>query len=73
MQSAYPNSTVSTAIESPCVDICEVDDATQLCIGCWRRLAEIAAWGAMSVEDRRQVMGDLSGRRVAGAVKVGVE
>ena len=73
MQSAYPNSTVSKPIESPCVDICEVDDATRLCIGCWRSLAEIAAWGAMSEEDRRRVMGALSGRRVAGAGKVGVQ
>ena len=45
MQSAYPSRTL---IETPCVDVCEVDEATGLCIGCRRSLAEIAAWGAMS-------------------------
>ena len=70
MQSAYPSRTL---IETPCVDVCEVDEATGLCIGCRRSLAEIAAWGAMSAEERRRIMGALSGRQVAAAGKVGVE
>ena len=32
-------------IASPCIDVCKIDEASGLCLGCWRTLAEIAAWG----------------------------
>lgn len=32
---------------SPCVSICELDERQGRCLGCFRTLDEIAAWGAL--------------------------
>lgn len=40
---------------SPCVGICSMD-ATGLCVGCRRTLAEIARWSTLSNEERRRWM-----------------
>jgi predicted Fe-S protein YdhL (DUF1289 family) len=40
-----------------------VDPASGLCIGCFRTLDEIAAWGGMTNEERRAVVESLEGRR----------
>ncbi|MFN3869682.1 MAG: DUF1289 domain-containing protein [Hyphomicrobiaceae bacterium] len=50
-------------MQSPCVDICTMDPATGLCIGCGRTLDEIACWSSMSEADRRRIMAGLDERR----------
>jgi len=55
-----------TAVESPCVDICRIDPANGLCIGCQRTIEEIVHWGAMDDDDRRTVMARVAQRRDAG-------
>jgi len=54
-----------SAVASPCVDVCRMDDATGLCAGCWRTLDEIAAWSALDDDARRAVWARLGERRVA--------
>ena len=49
-------------IESPCVKVCVTHPETGLCMGCYRSLAEIARWSAMSAEERRAVMDALPAR-----------
>jgi len=49
-------------MESPCTRICVIDADTQLCAGCGRTLAEIAAWSAMTDVERRRIMRELPGR-----------
>ncbi|MDZ7904861.1 MAG: DUF1289 domain-containing protein [Cypionkella sp.] len=49
-------------VESPCVKICVIHRASQLCIGCYRTGAEIAAWGAMDAKARRDLMKQLPAR-----------
>jgi len=39
-----------------------VDGARGLCVGCLRTLPEIAGWGAMTPEQRAEVMAALPGR-----------
>lgn len=51
------------AISSPCVKVCAVDGRTGLCVGCWRTLKEIAAWGSLSEAQRREIMAVLPGRK----------
>ncbi len=41
-----------SAVKSPCVNICALDDQ-DICVGCYRSAAEIAAWTSLT-EDRRQ-------------------
>ena len=50
------------AIESPCVNVCTVDQVSRLCVGCGRTLAEIAAWSRYSNDERRRVMAKLPQR-----------
>jgi len=49
---------------SPCVQICVVDPISDLCIGCGRSVAEIAAWPAMSEKERAAVVAGLEARLV---------
>lgn len=42
-------------VASPCLSICAMDDATGLCRGCFRTLGEIAAWGTLEDDARREV------------------
>jgi predicted Fe-S protein YdhL (DUF1289 family) len=51
-----------SAIESPCIRICSIEQESGLCIGCGRTLAEIAGWMRISVEERRAVMAVLPAR-----------
>ena len=50
-------------VQSPCVNICVMHPAEGICVGCYRTLEEIAAWGMMSPENRRAVLADLPGRK----------
>jgi predicted Fe-S protein YdhL (DUF1289 family) len=51
-----------TAIETPCIQVCTVDQLSALCVGCGRSLAEIAAWSRYSADERRRVMANLPQR-----------
>ena len=50
-------------LESPCVKVCQLDNAKGVCIGCLRTLPEIARWSQMSGDERRRVMADLPNRK----------
>lgn len=57
-------------MESPCVDHCTMHPEAGLCEGCGRTIAEIAAWSAMSDDERRHIMTTLPERmRRAGLVQ----
>ena len=43
-------------LETPCVNVCMLDDASGLCVGCGRSGAEIAGWVDMSPAERRAIM-----------------
>jgi predicted Fe-S protein YdhL (DUF1289 family) len=50
------------AVPSPCVSVCRMNMDTDLCEGCLRTLDEIAAWGRMSEDDKRDVWAALAKR-----------
>lgn len=52
-------------IPSPCVGSCRLDPAAQLCGGCARSGAEIAAWKDADPAERDRVWADLPRRRAA--------
>jgi predicted Fe-S protein YdhL (DUF1289 family) len=57
--------TTATRIEevaSPCINVCKMNPDTGLCEGCLRTLAEIAAWSAMTAEEKRAVLAQLAAR-----------
>lgn len=45
----------ATAVPSPCVSMCRMDDSTGWCVGCQRTIDEIAAWSLFDDEEKRQV------------------
>jgi predicted Fe-S protein YdhL (DUF1289 family) len=50
------------ALESPCIHVCRMDPARNLCAGCGRTLDEIARWGTMTNAERAHVMNALPER-----------
>ena len=50
-------------IKTPCVKVCVVDGESGLCLGCYRRLSEVAGWAKLSDEDRARIMAELPSRR----------
>lgn len=53
-------------IQSPCVKVCVLDEASGLCLGCGRSLDEIAGWTIMTEAERRRIMRELPARRAQG-------
>jgi hypothetical protein len=50
-------------LETPCINICLLDEATRLCVGCGRTIDEIAGWAKMSDGERRAIMAALPVRK----------
>jgi predicted Fe-S protein YdhL (DUF1289 family) len=50
-------------LETPCINVCLLDEETGLCLGCGRSIGEIAGWAAMSDAERRAVMRALPARK----------
>lgn len=58
-------------IQSPCINICEIDFVTLLCKGCGRTRAEVAGWMSLSDEERAAIMAGLTQRmRKAGMTPI---
>ena len=51
-------------VPSPCQSVCRMDPAIELCEGCLRTLDEIAAWGRMGDQAKREVWQSI-GERIA--------
>ncbi|MCD2184567.1 DUF1289 domain-containing protein [Rhizobium sp. GN54] len=49
-------------MESPCILVCSIDDATGYCYGCGRTREEIGAWTQYTPEQRRALMAALPER-----------
>ena len=54
-------------IESPCNDVCKLDEQTGWCLGCYRTLAEIGSWSSLAAADKRAVIERSAKRREAAA------
>jgi predicted Fe-S protein YdhL (DUF1289 family) len=52
-------------METPCVDICQIDRQTRLCRGCARSIEEITMWASLTDEERRRIMSELDARKLS--------
>ncbi|MES0382979.1 MAG: DUF1289 domain-containing protein [Hyphomicrobium sp.] len=50
-------------METPCVNICDIDRESGLCMGCGRTIDEIAHWATMTNRERRRIMNVLTARK----------
>lgn len=59
-----PNANVDY-VPSPCISVCVLDAAGRTCIGCFRTLDEIAAWGTLDAAAKRRIVAELPTRKAA--------
>ena len=52
-----------TSVPSPCITVCQVDDATGCCIGCYRSIDEIREWPILSADEKRAVLARIAERK----------
>jgi predicted Fe-S protein YdhL (DUF1289 family) len=57
---------VDGTIASPCIGVCTLDPQTELCRGCLRSGAEIAAWRDADSELRLRILERIGLRRAMG-------
>lgn len=50
---------------SPCTNICQIDAASGLCLGCFRTLDEIAHWSRLDDAARDAILAAIAIRRQA--------
>lgn len=60
--SALPDN-LPAPIKTPCIKVCVVDGQSGLCLGCYRKLSEIAGWTKLSEERRDEIILELPARR----------
>jgi predicted Fe-S protein YdhL (DUF1289 family) len=58
------NQDVKTTVASPCINVCQMDDMTGLCRGCFRTLDEISGWSRASNDDKLVILVSVNRRRV---------
>jgi uncharacterized protein len=58
-------------ISSPCISVCQMNPEVSLCDGCFRTLAEIAAWGSLSDPAKLAVLELVQERRFASDETLG--
>jgi predicted Fe-S protein YdhL (DUF1289 family) len=58
------NQDVKTTVASPCINVCQMDDMTGLCRGCFRTLDEISGWSRASNDDKLVTLVAVNRRRV---------
>jgi predicted Fe-S protein YdhL (DUF1289 family) len=54
---------MSDDVPSPCVRICVVDEARDICRGCYRTLDEISLWAGYAREQKLALLNELAQRK----------
>ena len=49
-------------IESPCIGVCAMEEATGFCQGCYRTLDEIQQWWDLSNMQKQQIIDEANAR-----------
>lgn len=62
--------TLPPPVPTPCINVCKLDEATGLCLGCARNGVEIAAWAEADAAFKRRVWDALPPRRVRSGMSV---
>jgi len=50
-------------VPSPCINLCQLDQDSGCCRGCFRTLDEIAAWSRVSNDEKRKIVAAAQRRR----------
>ncbi|MFM9913332.1 MAG: DUF1289 domain-containing protein [Methylophilaceae bacterium] len=52
------------SVASPCINVCQMNEATQLCLGCHRTVEEITRWWEMDAKEQRALLAVLEQREI---------
>ena len=66
MRNASPMAQGEARVASPCIGVCRIDPHTGLCEGCLRTLDEIAMWGTLDDDARRDIWNAIRRRAADG-------
>jgi predicted Fe-S protein YdhL (DUF1289 family) len=57
-----------SSVPSPCISVCQMEEATGLCLGCRRTIDEIRDWIILTPEEKQAVLACIAERkeRLAG-------
>lgn len=50
-------------VQSPCIGVCSMSEATGFCHGCYRTIDEIKAWWDMNVSEQKSLLLTLDERQ----------
>jgi len=53
------------SVESPCIGVCQLEEEADVCAGCHRTLAEIAAWSRSDDTEKLLVLTAVRERQAA--------
>lgn len=56
---------LDSSVPSPCISVCQIDDATGLCVGCYRAIDEIRDWPILSAGEKTAVLERIARRKSA--------
>ena len=49
-------------VKSPCISVCTMDEASGLCLGCYRTIDEIQGWWDLDAKSQQKIV-DLASQR----------
>ena len=64
---------LDVTVPSPCISVCQVDDHTDCCIGCYRSIDEIREWPIWSADEKRNVLARIAERKAAAGGRPAAE
>lgn len=54
--------TMTKDVPSPCISVCRMDPASDLCLGCYRTLREVAEWSTADDDAKRRIWAAIAQR-----------
>ena len=67
----YATKATSHQVASPCVSICDINNDSGLCEGCFRTLDEIAVWSQLDNAAKREVWSRIALRAAQSKMQAG--
>lgn len=61
-----PRHRLDRSIASPCISVCQLDDKSGLCAGCYRDIDEIRDWPIMTAQEKLAVLARVAERKSRG-------
>lgn len=61
------------SVSSPCNSVCQMDEKSTFCLGCWRTLDEIVAWSSHSEDAKKQVWILIEQRKIANKTSLEIK